>query len=386
MRRLIRIGFMVLAGLVAGSLVAELLFRVIEATPLWRVLPVSEVSLYGPDPFTGYRHRVGAHGVWLQENRSNITISSLGLRDRDRPFERSSATRVVVVGDSVIEAAQVDLQDTAVAVAERELAQRRPGAEVINLGLAGATPAVDIARLQSLGLSLHPDLAIVVVSIGDFIGLTSDDDSGWTSYKAGSDGEVRLSYGFRNARGYKFRTSTGGALFYWVLDHSALARVLNSRKNVGFFAEWPRKQETSDNLSPAEVCKEALQAQRGLWIDGQPTYARKHLDAFLRDLAQFRREKSLPVVVAFRGGLPAACEGRDDLRRSIVDTIGARLTAAGLKFADMDQMSRDRAGLRYRAVMHGFGASRGGGHLNQQGNRIYGEIFRDLIEANLPPR
>src|SRR5205823_1242177 len=160
--------------------------------------------------------------------------------------------------------------------------------------------------------------------------------SGWTSYKAGPDGEVRLSYGFRYTRGYKFRISRGGALFYWVLDHSALARVLNSRKNVGFFAEWPRKLETSDGLSPADVCNEALQAQRGLWIDGQPAYARKHLDAFLRDLGQFRRDKALPVVVAFRG-LPAACEGRDELRRSIVDTIGARLTAAGLKFADLDQ-------------------------------------------------
>lgn len=99
MRRLIRLSFLVLAGLVAGSVVAELLFRVIEATPLWRVLPVSEVSLYGPDPFTGYRHRVGAHGVWLQENRSYITISNLSLRDRDRGFERGGATRVVVVGD-----------------------------------------------------------------------------------------------------------------------------------------------------------------------------------------------------------------------------------------------------------------------------------------------
>ena len=79
-------------------------------------------------------------------------------------------------------------------------------------------------------------------------------------------------------------------------------------------------------------------------------------------------------------------EGRDDLRRSIAGTIGARLTAAGLKFADMDQLSRDRAGIGYRAVMHGFGGLRGGGHLNQQGNRIYGEIFRDLIETSLPVR
>jgi len=321
---------------------------------------VSEVSLYGPDPFTGYRHRVGAHGVWLQENRSTVTISNLGLRDRDRDLERGAAIRAVVIGDSVIEALQVNLEDTAVATAERELARRHPGAEVVNLGLAGAIPAVDMARLQSLGLSLRPDLAIVVVTINDFLSLTSDDDSGWTSYKGGPDGELRLSYGFRNARGYQFRTSKGGALFYWMLDHSALARVLNSRKNVGLFAEWPRKPDNADSPATSDSCGRVLQAQHRLWIDGQPAARRKHLDAFLRDLAQFRREKALPIVVAFRG-LPPACEGRDDLRRSIVGTIGARLTAAGLKFADMDQMSRDRAGIGYRAVMHGFGGLRGGG-------------------------
>ncbi len=383
LRKLLRIALLTLAGLFAGSVLAELSFRIVEATPLWRVLPVSEVSLYGPDPDTGYRHRVGAHGIWIQEHRSVVRVSNLGLRDRDRAIERTAAPRAVVVGDSAMEAAQVDLADTAVSTAERELRKRHPGAEVINLGLAGATPAVDMARLQSQGLALRPDLAIVVVSIGDFIGLTSDDDSGWTSYKAGADGAVRLSYGFRRSRGYAFRTSSGGRLFYWVLDHSALARVLNSRKNVGLLAEWPRNAQAA--ADPAPTCIETLQGQRALWSDGQPAYARRHLDAFLRDLSQLRRDKALPVILAFRG-LPASCEGGEALRRSIAEAITQRLTAAGLKFADLDALARERAGINYRAVMHGFGASRGGGHMNQDGNRIYGEIFRDLIEASLPPR
>lgn len=383
--RLLRVTLISLAGLVVGTVLAELMFRVVESTPLWHVLPVSEISLYGPDPDTGYRHRAGAHGIWTQEHRSYVTISNLGLRDRDRTFARGTAPRVVVIGDSIIEAVHVDLSQTAVATAERELDKRYPGAEVINLGLAGATPAVDMARLQSLGLSLQPDLAVVVVSIGDFIGLTSEDDSGWTSYKTGADGEVRLSYGFRRTRGYAFRTSRGGALFYWGLDHIALARVLNSRKNVGLFAEWPRAADNANGGS-TDACGDALQSQKALWVDGQPTYARKHLDAFLRDLSQLHRDKNLPIILAFRGGLPASCDGREDLRRSIVKAISERLAGAGLQFADMDALSRERAGSNYRSVMHGFGASRGGGHLNETGNRIYGEIIETLIAGALPGR
>jgi len=381
LRRLSRIALLTLAGLVAGSVVAELAFRIIEATPLWRVLPVPEVSLYGPDPFTGYRHRKYAQGVWVQENRTFVKISNLGLRDRDRPLERSGATRVVIVGDSVIEALQVDLNDTAVAVAERELAARNPGAEVVNLGLAGATPAVQVARLQSVGLALKPDLAVVVTTIGDFLGTANQDDSGWTAYRS-VDGNVKLTYGFRRSRGYKFRTSRAGDAFYWALDHSALARSLNNRKNIGLLAEWPQKPGNEGGSSGPASCGALIQTQVGLWTEGRPELARRHLDAFLRDLSELRSQKALPIVVAFRG-LPPACDGHDASRRVLVETIRGRLAASGLQFVDMETKAWERMGPRYIAIMHGFGGNAGAGHMNQTGNRIYGEIFRELISTAL---
>ena len=27
---------------------------------------------------------------------------------------------------------------------------------------------------------------------------------------------------------------------YWLLDHSMVARVVNARRNAGWFAEWPK--------------------------------------------------------------------------------------------------------------------------------------------------
>ena len=229
----------VIAGLVAATLVMETSLDLIEASPLWRVLPVAEIAPYGPDPDTGYRHRPNVSGVWLTESRARVTISALGLRDRDRPFERSAAPRAIVLGNSLIEALQVEQQQTAVAIAEQILDRARLGAEVINLGLAGATPPVDVARLRSVGLPLHPDIAVIVLASGELRRDVVGNDDKTPGYRRTANGQLALSYGFRDVPGFRFRTSEARGLIYWLIDHSAIARLVNNRKNLGFLAEWP---------------------------------------------------------------------------------------------------------------------------------------------------
>ena len=144
----------ILAGVVLAVLGTEAFFRIVDATPLRWVLPLPQVALYGPDFTTGYRHRPDVSGMWLTEHRNFIRTSNLGLRDRDRPLAHGAGPRAVIVGNSIIEAVQVRESQTGPAVAEAILARERPGAEVVNLGLSGAKPAVDVARLESQGLAL----------------------------------------------------------------------------------------------------------------------------------------------------------------------------------------------------------------------------------------
>src|SRR5436190_23529126 len=156
---LLRSIFRFVLGLVAATNTAELVLQINSATPLWQVLPVPTVMFYGPDPDSGFSHRPNVTGIWTAEHRTQVRISSLGLRDRERPFTRGDAPRSIVIGDSLLEAVQVEQPDTSTAVAERILSAKRPGAEVINLGLQGVTPAVQVARLQSIGLALQPNVA-----------------------------------------------------------------------------------------------------------------------------------------------------------------------------------------------------------------------------------
>jgi len=390
MRKLSRGVAAILAGLVLAALATEAFFRIIDATPLRWVLPLPQISLYGPDFATGYRHRTNISGMWLTEHRNFIRTSNLGLRDRDRVLAHGAGPRAVIIGNSIIEAVQVSESQTGSAVAETILAHERPGAEVVNLGLSGAKPAVDVARLQSQGLALSPDLAIVVLDVEDFTTSAPIDDGEFTGYRPDANGVFHLSYGFRNSSGYRFRTSRAGRIFYWLLDHSEVARIINARKNVGIFAELSPPAAAAAaagaGAGGSAMCSAAsLDPYVALFIKGQPADMRGVLDAFVRDLAAIQRDKKLPIIVATRA-VEAGCPSLADKRSAVIGAIRAQVEGAGLQYLDLDGRIVAAVGAGHEAELYGFGANLGAGHLNVAGNRVYGEIFADVIAHALPPQ
>jgi hypothetical protein len=371
----------ILAGLVLAVLGTEAFFRIVDATPLRWVLPLPQISLYGPDFATGYRHRTNISGMWLTEHRNVIRTSNLGLRDRDRPLAHGAGPRAVIIGNSIIEAVQVSESQTSSAEAETILARERPGAEVVNLGLSGAKPAVDVARLQSQGLALSPDLAIVVLDVEDFTTSAPIDDREFTGYRPDANGVFHLSYGFRNSSGYRFRTSWAGRVFYWLLDHSEAARIINARKNVGIFAELSPPAAAA--VGSTKCSTASLDPYVALFIKGEPADMRGVLDAFIRDLAAIQRDKKLPIIVATRA-IEAGCPSLADKRSALIGAIRVQVEGAGLQYLDLDGRIVAAVGAGHEAELYGFGANLGSGHLNVAGNRVYGEIFADVIAHTLP--
>jgi hypothetical protein len=373
-----------LAGIVVATAAVDLLFVVISRTPLRWVLPVPPVALYGPDPDTGYRHRANVSGLWLTEHRSLITISNLGLRDRNRNVDHDGALRAVVIGDSFIEALQVDGSETAVAVAEQILSRDHPGTEVVNLGLAGARPAVEVARLQSEGRRLSANAAVVMLYVDNLLSPTTTDDSEFTGYRRDGSGEYRLSYGFRGSSGYRFRTSLAGRIYYWLLDHSQVARIINARKNSGVLADWSDAAAApAQRTQPSWSCASSLvDDQLALWRDGTPSEAHALATAFIRDLAAIRQSRDIPIIVA-AWNIEARCPSLAAKRSALIEAMRARIERAGLQFLDLDQRIVEKVGPVGVAKLHGFGASFGTGHLNVEGNRVYGEIFADVLRPAL---
>jgi hypothetical protein len=386
LRRIGRTIAAICGGLVLATLLTELFFQLVDATPLRWVLVEPQVSLYGPDFATGYRHRVDVAGMWLTEHRNFIRTSNLGLRDRDRPLAHGSGPRTVIVGNSIIEAVQVEEAQTSSAVAEQILSRQYPGAEVVNLGLSGAKPAVQVARLQTQGLALTPDLAVVVVDANDFVTPATTDDQEFTGYRPDAGGVFHLSYGFRNTSGYRFRISRAGGVFYWLLDHSEVARIINGRKNVGLLAELspPAAAAAPQAYGRPTMCPAGiLDPYIALWIKGEPAAARAVFDAYIRDLAAIHRDNKLPIIVATRN-IKAGCPDLDDKRSALIAVIRAQIEGAGMHFVDLDAREVAAVGAERDADLYGFGANLGIGHLNVAGNRVYGEIFADVIAPALP--
>ncbi len=63
--------------------------------------------------------------MWVTENRNFIRTSNLGLRDRDRALAHGAVRRAIIVGNSFVEAVQVEARDQS-AVAEHIVARKRP--------------------------------------------------------------------------------------------------------------------------------------------------------------------------------------------------------------------------------------------------------------------
>jgi hypothetical protein len=279
----------------------------------------------------------------------------------------------------------VSESQTGPAVAEAILSRELPGAEVVNLGLSGARPAVYVARLHSQGLALSPDLAIVVLDVEDFFTPATIDDREFTGYRPGADGAFHLSYGFRNSSGYRFRTSRAGRIFYWLLDRSEVVRIVNARKNVGIFAELSPAAAAEEDGGSTKCSAANLDPYGALFIKGEPADMRGVLDAFVRDLAAIQHDKKLPIIVATRA-IEAGCPSLAEKRAAIIDAVRARIEGAGLQYLDLDGRLAAAAGDDYAAELYGFGANVGFGHLNVAGNRVYGEIFADVIAHALPSR
>jgi len=119
-----------------------------------------------------------------------------------------------------------------------------------------------------------------------------------------------------------------------------------------------------------------------LWRGGTPADANALLDAFLRDLAAIRRSRGIPIIVA-AWGIEARCPSLASTRAALIEAMRARIAASGLQFVDLDGRIVEKMGIDGVAGLHGFGASLGTGHLNVEGNRVYGEIFADILRPAL---
>lgn len=153
-----------LIGLAAALGLAEVALRVVGEPP---------ELMYVPNPWYGWSHQPGAKFVRETEgNAVEIEINALGLRDR--PFDlakRAETFRVLVLGDSFMEALQVPLERTFAKQLESRLAPATRaagcGVEVLNGGISAFGTDNALLYYRHAGRRFAPDLVVLGFYVGN---------------------------------------------------------------------------------------------------------------------------------------------------------------------------------------------------------------------------
>ena len=128
------------------------------------------------DPVLGRRHVRSFDGdVYDPESRREVhwVTNELGFRFPDLPFEKPAGTRrLVLLGDSMIAAWQVEEEKTAARVLEEILNEGNEGDrwEVLNFGVPAAGTGPEYVLYRELARRFEPDVVLCVFFAGNDLG------------------------------------------------------------------------------------------------------------------------------------------------------------------------------------------------------------------------
>ena len=161
---------LVVAGCLAGLLLAEVVVRITGAAP--RVgffqkeqFQLSPNILIGWEPIPNPAAAAGPpDGRFTPEERN-----SLGFRDYEHAVGKSPGVyRILIIGDSITKG--VGIPDPNMAfpmVLERELGQSGLRSEVLNFGVEGYNTQQEVETLRDKGLRYSPDLVVLAYCLND---------------------------------------------------------------------------------------------------------------------------------------------------------------------------------------------------------------------------
>lgn len=107
----------------------------------------------------------------VEEFETDFNVNSLGLRDYEIPESKQEGEyRVLFLGDSFTVGWGVELSETFVKQAERNLSSRLNVDKIraINAGVPAYSPLLESLYLEYRGIKLEPDIVVVQLFINDF--------------------------------------------------------------------------------------------------------------------------------------------------------------------------------------------------------------------------
>ncbi|NQU44786.1 hypothetical protein HQ520_15970, partial [bacterium] len=161
---------------ICGLGVFEVLLSLSSVNPSpWESPCFKEIDPYGPNPYVRiaypylFFHLPGARyaQIW-PEFRVEYWINNRGFRGPNYPScPPLGQKRLLVIGDSMVEGAGVNIEQTFCSMFNQRLADR--GWEVLNVGMMVGSPIYFAANMPRY-LALAPDAALIVLNYNDLLG------------------------------------------------------------------------------------------------------------------------------------------------------------------------------------------------------------------------
>ncbi len=236
-----------LGSLTSVLLVLEVLFR---TTHLFGAY----LAVSTPDTLLGWRFVPGSSYWHDKENDhpTTGTINSWGWRDREWTLAKSPNTiRVAVLGDSYVEAIQVESDSTFPRIAEQIMhARYSTTSEWMNFGRSSCTQTEEWLILQHDAAQFSPDVVIVVFfPVNDVSDVSPElTNESRPFFMLDDNGALTLDTRFAHSREYRIREfvdplKRNSALVSWVIDRYRLLKFSSPGPPVSLSADLLRSHE-----------------------------------------------------------------------------------------------------------------------------------------------
>jgi len=218
-------------NLLVSSTVLMLFFVAVEMLLRTTHLFGARTSWSKPDRIIGYRYVSGSRYWFKGENDHPIVgqINRYGWRDKEWSLKKPHDTyRIAVLGDSYVEAFQVESESTFLALVESRMkANGNRRVEMMNFGRSGFTQTEELLLLKDDVRRFSPDLVILFFFPGNDIAEVSPATAGGLQrpfYHESANGKLTLDTSFVEAFAFKARYP-----LTWLKQRSALINLIYER-------------------------------------------------------------------------------------------------------------------------------------------------------------
>lgn len=149
--------------------IASLLFTLLSLELYFRIFDPQTLYMSRPDPVLGWVHVANMTGYRNESClKTTFHFNSEGMRDVEHTYDKPPGVyRIAVIGDSFVNAQEVDLEDTFFRRLQHILRGQGYNVEVLGFGVRGFGTDQEYRLLENFALKYLPDLVVLAFVSND---------------------------------------------------------------------------------------------------------------------------------------------------------------------------------------------------------------------------